>query len=411
MRNILAMILAGGVGKRLSILSMLRAKPAVPFGGIYRIIDFTLSNAMNSGLTHVAVLPQYKPLSLIEHIGIGLPWDFNGRTRSINILPPSTGKKSSDWYQGTADAIRQNLDYIRNFDPEIVLILSGDHIYHMDYMEMINYHRARGADVTIGMIRVPIEAANQFGIAALDEDGRILDWEEKPSQPKSDMASMGIYVFSTPFLIEQLETLTGNDFGHDLIPIFVQRHRAYGYPFEGYWRDVGTLQTYWESNMEIYGEEMGIDLRDWNVATNFEEEGRIGDRPPMCVTSTGSVVDSFLSHGCVIEGLVEHSVLSPGVHVDKGAVVRNSVVFHDTHIGADSQLNFCIIDKNVRIGRNCRLGKPDAGSGHLCVVGKWAVIPDGARLGKYTKVYPLTDLARYGRTVVPDFEEVGEPPI
>ena len=411
MRDILAMILAGGVGKRLSILSMLRAKPAVPFGGIYRIIDFTLSNAMNSGLTHVAVLPQYKPLSLLEHIGIGTPWDFNGRTRSINILPPSTGRKSSDWYRGTADAIRQNLDYIRNFDPEIILILSGDHIYKMDYMDMINYHRARGADVTISMIRVPMEEANQFGIATLDDSGRIVDWAEKPEQPQSDLASMGIYVFSARFLEEQLEALSGDDFGHDLIPVFVREHRAFGYPFSGYWRDVGTLQAYWESNMEIFSEEMGINLTEWNVATNFEEEGRIGDRPPMHIAASGSVEDSFVSHGCVIEGRVEHSVLSPGVHVGKGAVVRNSVVFHDTHIGAGSELNYCIIDKNVRIGENCRLGKPDADPGHLCVVGKWAVIPDGTVLGKYTKVYPLTDVSRYGRKEIPDFEEVGEPPV
>lgn len=411
MRDVLVMILAGGVGKRLSVLSMLRAKPAVPFGGIYRIIDFTLSNVMHSGLTHVAVLPQYKPLSLIEHIGIGLPWDFNGRTRSINILPPSTGKKSSDWYRGTADAVRQNLDYIRSMDSEIVLVLSGDHIYRMDYMEMIQFHRHCDADVTIGMIRVPQEEASQFGIASLDATGRIVDWEEKPAVPKSDLASMGIYVFSASFLIRQLEELTGDDFGHDLIPHFVREHRAYGYRFDGYWRDVGTVQAYWESNMEIFDETSGINLKEWKVATNFDEEGRIGDRPPMRIGPEGRVENSFISHGCRIDGKVIHSVLSPGVVVEKGAVVRNSIIFHDTVVGKSSTLDYCIVDKNVEIGKNCRLGDPSAGSGHLCLIGKWAKIPDGMRIGKYCKVYPLTDLSKGSRRIIPDFEEAGEPPI
>ena len=409
MNKTLVMILAGGVGKRLSILSQLRAKPAVPFAGIYRIIDFTLSNVMNSGLSHVTVLPQYKPLSLIEHIGVGTAWDFNGRTRNINILPPSTGRKDSDWYRGTADAIRQNLNYIENFDAGYLLILSGDHIYKMDYAAMIQFHREHGADLTIGMIQVPLRNAHHFGIATLSRNNRITAWQEKPEQPQSNLASMGIYVFSTKFLIGQLHKLAGDDFGHDLIPIFIQEHRAFGYPFNGYWRDVGTVQAYWESNMEIFSADSPIDLKNWNLATNFEEEGRIGDRGPTYLSSGASVGNSFIAHGCVIEGSVEHSVLSPGVTVAPGAAVYNSIILHDTRIGPSAHLDYCIVDKDVRIGSGCRLGKPDADSANLCLIGKRSVVPDGMRIGKFCKIFPLTDLYSYPKMEITDFQEVGEP--
>jgi len=408
MKETLVMILAGGVGKRLSILSQLRAKPAVPFAGIFRIIDFTLSNVMNSGLSHVAVLPQYKPLSLIEHIGIGIPWDFNGRTRSINILPPSTGRKDSDWYQGTADAIRQNLSYIKNLDPEYILILSGDHIYKMDYSKMISFHRKHNADITIGMIQVPIKDTHHFGIATLDSNNKVVDWTEKPDQPKSDLASMGIYVFSAKFLIHQLQNLAGEDFGHDLIPVFVDKYRAFGYPFNGYWRDVGTVQAYWESNMQIFNDKFAINLEAWNLATNFEEEGRIGDRSPTFIDSAARVKNSFLSFGCKIEGIVENSVLSPGVHVSKNAVVKNSIILHDTNIGDSSILHYCVVDKKVKIGKQCRLGKSDADSGNLCLIGKRSVVPDKTTIGKFCKIFPHTDLMQHMTNEIPDFQEVGE---
>lgn len=409
MDKTLVMILAGGVGKRLSILSQLRAKPAVPFAGMYRIIDFTLSNVMNSGLSHVTVLPQYKPLSLIEHIGVGTAWDFNGRTRSINILPPSTGRKDSDWYRGTADAIRQNLNYIQNFGAEYLLILSGDHIYKMDYAAMIRFHKEHRADLTVGMIKVPLRDAHHFGIATLNRDNRITEWQEKPEQPQSDLASMGIYVFTTQFLIEQLHKLAGDDFGHDLIPVFIRKHQAFGYPFDGYWRDVGTVQAYWESNMEIFSGNSGIDLKTWNLATNFEEEGRIGDRGPTYLSPDASVSDSFIAHGCIIEGSVEHSVLSPGVTVAQGATVRNSIILHDTRIGPSTQLDYCIVDKDVRIGAGCRLGEPNADSENLCLIGKRSVVPDGMRIGKFCKIFPLTDLRSYPKAEIDDFQEVGEP--
>jgi glucose-1-phosphate adenylyltransferase len=408
MKDTLVLILAGGVGKRLSILSQLRAKPAVPFAGIYRIIDFTLSNVMNSGLSHVAVLPQYKPLSLIEHIGVGMPWDFNGRTRSINILPPSTGRKDSDWYRGTADAIRQNLTYIKNLNPKYILVLSGDHIYKMDYSKMIAFHNESHADITIGMIHVPMKDAHHFGIATLDSDHKIVDWTEKPEQPKSDLASMGIYVFSANFIIHQLETLKGEDFGHDLIPVFIDKYRAFGYPFEDYWRDVGTVQAYWESNMEIFNETFGINLEDWNLATNFDEEGRIGDRSPTFIKHSANVVNSFISHGCKIEGIVKNSVLSPGVHVSSNAIVNNSIILHETQIGADSSLHYCVVDKAVIIGKQCHLGKADADSSNLCLIGKQSIIPDKIKIGKFCKVFPQTDLTHYSTSEISDYQEVGE---
>lgn len=409
MKDTLVMILAGGVGKRLSVLSQLRAKPAVPFGGIYRIIDFTLSNVMNSGLGHVAVLPQYKPLSLIEHIGVGVPWDFNGRTRSINILPPSTGREDLDWYRGTADAIRQNLSYIKNFDTEFLLVLSGDHIYSMDYSLMIKFHQEHSADVTIGMIRVPYKDAHHFGLAKLISNNKVVEWEEKPALPKSDLASMGIYVFSTKFIVDQLQKLSGDDFGHDLIPRFVENFQVCGYIFDGYWRDVGTVQAYWESNMEIYNEKFGENIVEWNLATNFEEEGRIGDRPPTFIDTACNLSNSVISHGCRIEGVVQNSILSPGVHIGADTFVKNSIILHDTVIGPGTVLNYCIIDKNVRIGKNCRLGKSDAGSENLCLIGKKTLVPDNMRIGKFATVFPVTDLSHFPTKKVADFQQVGDP--
>lgn len=410
MNEILAMILAGGVGKRLSILSQLRAKPAVPFGGIYRIIDFTLSNVMNSGIDHVAVLPQYKPLSLVEHIGIGIPWDFNGRTRSINILSPSTGKKDSDWYRGTADAIRQNVDYVRNFGSDYLLLLSGDHIYSMDYSDIIASHVKNGADVTIAMIKVPMSEASQLGIGSVDSQNRIIEWAEKPANPKSNLASMGIYVFSTNFIIDQLKKLSGDDFGHDLIPEFVRNHKTYGYVFDSYWRDVGTVKAYWESNMEILIDGSGIDLKAWNLATNFDEEGRIGDRPPTFISSNSQVSNSLLSQGCILKGVVENSVLSPGVTIDENTVVRNSIIFNDTHIKAGSELNYCVVDKSVIIGSDCRLGRPDSDPNHLCLIGKNTIIPDNMTIGKFCKIFSRTDLTNFQNRKIEDFQEIGVPP-
>lgn len=395
MNKTLAMILAGGVGKRLSILSKLRAKPAVPFAGIYRIIDFTLSNVMNSGINDVAVLPQYRPLSLVEHIGIGIPWDFNGRTRSISILSPSTGKKDSDWYRGTADALRQNLDYIENFDSKFLLLLSGDHIYKMDYERLLNYHNDRNADVTIAMIEVPISDANQFGIGALNSEGKIIEWEEKPANPPSNLASMGVYVFSTKFIVDQLQKLDGDDFGHDLIPEFVQKHNTYGYVFDGYWRDVGTVKAYWDANMDVLREDSRLNLMEWDVATNFDEEGRIGDRPPAYISPEATVENAIIAQGCKIMGDVENSILSPGVVVGHGTIIRNSIILHDVHIKHESLLDYCVVDKEVEIGNCCALGNIYANQDNLCLIGKGSIIPDEVTIEEFCKIHPRTDLNKY----------------
>ncbi|HEX9652764.1 MAG TPA: sugar phosphate nucleotidyltransferase, partial [bacterium] len=344
----LVMLLAGGVGSRLSILGHMRAKPAVPFGGMYRIIDFTLSNIMNSGLDFVGVLTQYKPLSLMEHIGTGMPWDFIGRSRGTKILPPRTGQKESDWYKGTADAVRQNIDFIENRHADRILILSGDHIYKMDYSNLIQFHDNKKADLTIGMMPVPWEDTIHFGIGITDDDNRIIAWEEKPAKARNNLASMGIYVFSGDYLLSLLRSHKEHDFGKDIIPAALEKDRVFAYPFAGYWRDVGTLKAYWDANMDLLDPEVsGLNLATWGLRTNVEEDGRISDRPPTQFLSKSSVTNSVISPGCVIEGKVVNSILSPGVYVAQGAKVLDSVVMHDSRILAGAEVTKCILDKKV----------------------------------------------------------------
>lgn len=417
MKKTLAMLLAGGVGSRLNILAHARAKPAVPFGGLYRIIDFTLSNARNSGIINVGVLTQYKPLSLMEHIGSGEPWDFVGRMRGAKILPPRTGEKDSDWYKGTADAIRQNIDYIRNFDADQVLVLSGDHIYYMDYSKMVDFHKSRGADLTIAMMRVPWEETRHFGIATVDEHDRILTWEEKPKQTKSNLASMGVYVFNTDFLYHCLRTIPEHDFGKHVITEVIKTHTVYAYPFTGYWRDVGTLFAYWDANMDLLRPGSGLDLSRWKVYTNLEEEGRFGDRPPTRILSGANVVNSIVAQGCVIEGEVRNSVLSPGVRVGKGAVVSDSVVMHDSVIEQDAKLSFVIADKLTRFRSGCRVGFGDRTQpnrrfpGHLSegltIVGKLATVPPQVTIGCNCIIHPQSTEMSYHSDFVKDGETIG----
>jgi glucose-1-phosphate adenylyltransferase len=395
----LVMLLAGGVGSRLSILGHMRAKPAVPFGGMYRIIDFTLSNVMNSGLDFVGVLTQYKPLSLMEHIGTGAPWDFIGRSRGAKILPPRTGQKDSDWYKGTADAVRQNIDFIENRHPERILILSGDHIYKMDYSELIHFHKKKRADLTIGMMPVPWQDTIHFGIAITDKDNRIIDWEEKPAKARNNLASMGIYVFNADYLLDMLRRHKEHDFGKNIIPAALKKDRVFAYPFEGYWRDVGTLKAYWDANMDLLDPRSGLNLANWGVRTNVEEEGRLGDRPPARISSKSSVTNSVISPGCVIEGQVVNSILSPGVYVARGAKVIDSVVMHDSRILAGAEVNKSILDKKVVVGEQAVLGtglaqiankeNPHHLACGLIVVGKGAEIPARFRVGKNSILYPL----------------------
>lgn len=390
----LVLLLAGGIGSRLNLLVGHRAKPAVPFGGIYRIIDFSLSNVMNSGLTRVGVLTQYKPLSLMSHIGDGAAWDFTGRTRGIKILPPRTGEKDSDWYKGTADAIRQNIDFILANPSEQVVILSGDHIYHMDFEAMLSYHQHKRADVTIGMMVVPKRDIHQFGAGIIDNENRIVDWEEKPKVPRTNLASMGIYVFDTQYLLRTLARDRKEvDFGMDIIPRAINEDRVYAYPFYGYWRDVGTIQSYWETNMEIIRENSGISPEEWEIRPNPEYSGHPMDRAPARFRAGSRVASSMVASGSVIEGTVINSVLSPGVWVQKGAVVTNSVIFDDVVIGENAVVDLAILDKGVQVGAGAVVGQGDNLTlankqfpKHLytgiSLVGKAARIPSGAQIGR-----------------------------
>lgn len=397
----LVLLLAGGVGSRLNVLVQTRAKPAVAFGGIYRIIDFSLSNVMNSGLSQVGVLTQYKPLSLMRHLGTGDAWDFTGRTRGVKILPPRTGFKDSDWYKGTADAVRQNIDFIRSHPSKEVVILSGDHIYQMDLDDMLKFHRRKEADVTVAMMVVPREQIHQFGTGIVNDEGRIVQWEEKPEVPKTDLASMGIYVFDTEYLLRLLaEDREATDFGMHFIPRAIERDNVFAYPFQGYWRDVGTIQAYWEANMDILRDDSGISPEDWGIRPNSEEGGRPADWPPARFVTGSSVQGSMISAGCVIEGEVVNSVLSPGVRVAKNASVRDSIILHGCIIEEGATVDLAILDKRVVVGSGATVGRGDRSNAllnrefpkHLytgiTLVGKEAVLPPRLTVGRNCIIQP-----------------------
>ncbi|MCA9732477.1 MAG: glucose-1-phosphate adenylyltransferase subunit GlgD [Deferribacteres bacterium] len=394
MNRTVGMILAGGVGSRLGVLSQHRAKPAVPFGGIYRIIDFTISNAINSGLNFLGILTQYKPHSLMTHLQNGAAWGLSGRTKMLKILPPSTGHKDSDWYRGTADAVRQNMQFINNFENcDTVLILSGDHIYHMDYSQLVEYHRQKEADVTIAAMTVPMEDAKEFGIAEVDAQGRVIGWEEKPEKPRSNLASMGIYVFSLAYLEKVFSETKDNDFGKNIIPHAMESANTFIFPFSGYWRDVGTIKAYWQTNMDILDPNQPIDPEEWQIYTTVNEGARIGDRPPTFIGENSNIENSLISQGCVIEGQVINSVLSPGVWVQKGAVLQDCVLMNNCEIGEGAQLKRVIIDKEVQIGSDASIGMssdtrqnathPGLLQDGLTVIGKNAFIPDRCRIGQH----------------------------
>jgi len=400
MRKTIAMLLAGGQGSRLGILSSKRAKPAVPFAGAYRIIDFTLSNCMNSYVSHIGILTQYKPVSLIEHIGSGHSWGYVGRRRSITVLPPYTAENDSDWYKGTADAILQNLSYIRNFDSERVIVLSGDHIYKMDYRAMIDFHKKMNADLTIAAMEVPKKEANRYGILEIDKENRILDFAEKPDKPKNNLASLGIYVFNTRILtkrlIEDAAMSTSHDFGKDIIKRMISIDNVYAYNFNGYWRDVGTLQSFWETNMELLKPSSAFDIYNWRTRTNPNDR-YLGDRLPSYVASSAEVENSVISVGSVIHGRVINSVLSPGVKVCAGAVVRDSVIMHDVVVNAGAFVDKTIIDKDVVIGENTKIGVgkpsinkmyPNILSEDITVIGKQAQISKDLSIGKSCIIFP-----------------------
>ncbi len=393
--GVLALILAGGEGERLSILSQVRAKPGVPFGGKYRIIDFALSNAVNSGLTDVAVLTQYAPRSLMDHIGLGRPWDLDRTRGGVTLLQPYLGRgRARDWYRGTADAVLQNLDFVTDRDPELVLVLAGDHVYKMDYRPFIEMHRDSGAEVTCAVRTVPLEEAHRFGILEADADGRVTAFVEKPPNPTSNLVSMGVYVFDWSVLRDVLSP-ERVDFGRDLLPWMVEAgRRVYAYDFRGYWQDVGTVEAYWRTSLDLLSDAPGIELNDlgWLVYTRSEE------RPPARIGPAADVQRSMVSHGCVIDGSVHHSILSPGVRVAAGAQVRDSIVMFDTEVGEGAVLDRAIIDKECRIGPGAVVGEgddlrpnrdePERLYAGITLVGKRATVPARVRVGRNCRIDP-----------------------
>lgn len=420
-RRALAMILAGGVGSRLNVLVRQRAKPAVPFAGIYRLIDFPLSNVMNSGMEKVGILTQYLPYSLTDHIGNGFAWGLVGRDREVRILPPHQGTHGSDWYRGTADAIYRNLSYIHRHNPELVVILSGDHIYYMDYARMIDFHLRCGATATVAVRRIPIETAHLFGTVHVDTQWRIVGFDEKPEKPVSNLISLGIYVFNADTLVQRLEEeserRTDTDFGHHVFPAMLRRgDRLFAYPEEGYWQDVGTIKAYFDSHMDLLHPEHPLDLKSWGLRANLEENRR-GDRPPAYTGPRAQIEQSMISPGCRIEGRVSESVLSPGVVVSEGAVVHRSILMHDTFIGPGTILDRVILDKEVTVGRESVVGGqgedrvnqlyPKHIDTGITVIGKGAQLPDLVRVGKNVIVFPNTDLRSRGRLIVESGETIG----
>ncbi|CAM3214804.1 glucose-1-phosphate adenylyltransferase [Streptobacillus felis] len=408
--EVLAMILAGGRGSRLDILSEERVKPSVPFAGKFRIIDFTLSNCSNSGIYDVALLTQYLPLSLNEHIGSGKPWDFDRRDSSITLLQPHESLKGQSWYQGTADAIRQNLAFIKNKAPKYVLILSGDHIYKMNYKWMLEEHKRNNAELTIAAINVPYEEASRFGIFEVDENRKILSFEEKPKHPKSNFASMGIYIFNTETLIKYIEEseVPDLDFGKHIIPKLIEDQRGvFVHYYDSYWMDVGTYDSYLEANLDLIkkSEEVGINLYDpnWKIYTRSE------DMAPVRIGVTGSVLNSLICNGCKIEGRVENSVLGPGVTIRKGATVRNSIIFSNSYIDENTHLDTVILDKKVYIGKNSLIGhgddyrpnndKPDLLSKGISVIGKNAKLGNSTIIERNVRIFSKVELLNDGNYI------------
>ena len=394
-KEMIAMLLAGGQGSRLGVLTSKMAKPAVAFGGKYRIIDFPLSNCINSGIDTVGVLTQYQPLRLNTHIGIGIPWDLDRNVGGVTVLPPYEKSTNSEWYTGTANAIYQNLEYMEQYNPDYVLILSGDHIYKMDYKIMLDYHKANNADITIAAMPVPIEEAKRFGIVVTDDDNRITEFEEKPENPKSNLASMGIYIFSWKVLKNALIALKDQnecDFGKHVIPYcFENNKRLFAYEYNGYWKDVGTLNLYWEANMEL------IDIIP--VFNLYEEFWKIYTRtdaiPPQYISSDAFIEKSIIGDGSEIYGKVYNSVIGSGVVIEEGAVVRDSIIMQDTVIGKNTSVEKAIIAEEVVIGDNVEIGvgeeaenvlKPKIYNSGLVTIGECTVIPDGVKIGKNTAV-------------------------
>ncbi|MBR2020026.1 MAG: glucose-1-phosphate adenylyltransferase [Clostridia bacterium] len=378
-KECVAMLLAGGQGSRLYALTQKTAKPAVSFGGKYRIIDFPLSNCINSGFDTVGVLTQYQPLLLNDYIGNGLPWDLDRTFGGVKILPPYQGNTGADWYKGTANAIWQNMEFINRYDAKYVLILSGDHIYKMDYDKMLDFHKESGADCTIAVLDVPLEEASRFGIMSVNPDGSIYKFTEKPKNPDSTKASMGIYVFTKDKLQEYLAAdaanpESSNDFGKNIIPNMLGAgEKMMAYPFEGYWKDVGTIQSLWEANMDLLGERPTLSMLDesWRIYS------RHGAESPQFVGKDAKVINSSVTAGCEILGTVKNCVLGSGVTVEEGAVVEDSVIFENVHIGRGAKVSYAILDANVKVGANATVGESRESGKEIAVLGADVTVADG----------------------------------
>ena len=395
-KECVAMLLAGGQGSRLYALTEKTAKPAVTFGGKYKIIDFPMSNCVNSGIYTVGVLTQYQPLVLNEYIGNGQPWDLDRMSGGVMVLPPYQGKNGADWYKGTANAIYQNLDFIKRYSPDYVLILSGDHIYKMDYNAMLQSHKASGADCTIAVLEVPLSEASRFGIMVTDETGKITEFQEKPKNPTSTKASMGIYIFNTKVLEKYLvddENTPGssNDFGKNIIPNMLNDDKKmFTFPFEGYWKDVGTISSLWEANMDLLGEEPALNIKDesWRIYSRHDAHA------PQYVGADAVIENSSITEGCEIYGTVRNSVLGAGVKVMPGASVIDAVIMDDCVIGDGASVTYSILDSNVKIGKGASIGKARAEAKGITVVGTGISVPDGFVLADNKMISNTSDLVK-----------------
>ena len=408
-KEMIAMLLAGGQGSRLGVLTSRLAKPAVAFGGKYKIIDFPLSNCINSGVDTVGVLTQYRPLRLNQHIGIGIPWDLDRSIGGVTVLPPYEKSNNSQWYTGTANAIYQNLEYLEYYNPDYVLILSGDHKYKMDYEVMLDYHKSTKADITLATYEVPIEEASRFGVVITDEDGCITEFEEKPEKPRSTKASMGIYIFNWKILKNALQVMKDEpscDFGKHIIPYCHENgNKVCAYDFKGYWKDVGTLASYWEANMEL------VDIiPEFNL---YEEFWRIYTKsdvlPPQYIAESATITKSIIGEGTEVYGELVKSVIGSGVTIGKGAVITDSIIMNGTVIGDGAIIDKAIIAENSIIGANVELGAgeeedneiaPHIYSFGLVTVGEGSIIPDNVKVGKNTAIFGPTTAEEYPKGIL-----------
>jgi glucose-1-phosphate adenylyltransferase len=391
-KELVAMLLAGGQGSRLYALTQKLAKPAVPFGGKYRIIDFPLSNCVNSGIDTVGILTQYQPFVLNEYIGNGQPWDLDRLYGGVHVLPPYQKASGSDWYKGTANAIYQNISFIERYDPQYVIILSGDQICKQDYNAFLEFHKSKGAEFSVAVMEVPWEEASRFGLMVADENGKITEFQEKPKQPKSNLASMGIYIFNwdvlRKYLIEDEEDPNSeNDFGNNIIPNLLRDGREmYAYRFDGYWKDVGTISSLWEANMEVLDpEHSGINLFDDDWKIYSRNSGLTGHR----VGENALVQNSMITDGCNIQGTVKHSILFAGVTVEEGAVVEDAVIMGNTTIKSGAVVKHCIVAERAVIGENATVGASPEGDGvgEVATVGSGVNVGAGAKIGPNAMVY------------------------